>query len=84
MTTARSMPGTRIGIRAHGRRDSRPSWHETYLVRAGEYEAIYGNMPPFGPGKAGRLVPLADARTARDRFRAAASGAAGLEASRQP
>ena len=28
-------------------------WHETYLVRAGEYEAIYGNMPPFGLGKAG-------------------------------
>ncbi len=25
-------------------------WHETYLVRAGEYEAIYGNMPPFGLG----------------------------------
>ena len=51
-------------------------WHETYLVRAGEYEAIYGNMPPFGLGKAGRLVPVADAKTARDRFRAAASGAA--------
>jgi Monooxygenase af470-like len=50
-------------------------WHETYLVRAGEYEAIYGNMPPSGLGKAGRLVPLADAKTARDRFRAAASGA---------
>ncbi len=46
-------------------------WHETYLVRAGEYEAIYGNMPPFGLGKA-RLVPLAEAKTARDRFRAAA------------
>ena len=29
-------------------------WHETYLVRAGEYEAIYGNMPPFGLGKASR------------------------------
>ena len=27
-------------------------WHETYLVRAGEYEAIYGNMPPHGLGKA--------------------------------
>ena len=27
-------------------------WHETYLVRAGEYEAMYGNMPPFGLGKA--------------------------------
>jgi hypothetical protein len=51
-------------------------WHETYLVRAGEYEAIYGNMPPFGLGKAGRLVPLAGAKTARDRFRAAATGAA--------
>ncbi|MGO8895140.1 MAG: DUF4188 domain-containing protein [Streptosporangiaceae bacterium] len=52
-------------------------WHETYLVRAGEYEAVYGNMPPFGLGKAGRLIPLAEAKTARERFRAAASGAAG-------
>ena len=52
-------------------------WHETYLVRAGEYEAIYGNMPPFGLGKAARLVPLADAKTARDRFRAVASGTSG-------
>ena len=39
-------------------------WHETYLVRAGEYEAIYGNMPPFGLGKAGSLVPAAEARRA--------------------
>ena len=23
-------------------------WHETYLVRAGRYETLYGNMPPFG------------------------------------
>ena len=51
-------------------------WHETYLVRAGEYEAIYGNMPPFGLGKAARLVPVADGKTARERFRAAASDAA--------
>jgi hypothetical protein len=34
-------------------------------------------MPPFGLGKAGRLMPLAEAKTARDRFRAAASGSAG-------
>ena len=27
-------------------------WHETYLVRAGEYEAIYGNMPEFGLARA--------------------------------
>jgi hypothetical protein len=52
-------------------------WHETYLVRAGEYEAIYGNMPPFGLGKAGRLVPVAEGKTARERFRDAASSAAG-------
>jgi hypothetical protein len=27
-------------------------WHETYKVRAGEYECIYSGMPPFGLGKA--------------------------------
>jgi Domain of unknown function (DUF4188) len=48
-------------------------WHETYLVRAGEYEGIYGNMPPFGLGRAGRLVPAAQSSTARDRLRATAS-----------
>lgn len=31
-------------------------WHETYLVRAGQYEAIYNNMPPFGLGKVGKQV----------------------------
>ena len=44
-------------------------WHETYLVRAGEYEAIYGNMPPFGLGKAGRLVPLSESSSARHRIK---------------
>jgi hypothetical protein len=32
-------------------------WHETYLVRAGEYEAIYSGMPPIGLGRVGNLVP---------------------------
>ena len=32
-------------------------WHETYLVRAGEYEAVYSGMPPIGLGKAGSLIP---------------------------
>ena len=49
-------------------------WHETYLVRAGEYEGIYGNMPPFGLGRAGRLVPAAQSSTARTRLRAASPG----------
>jgi hypothetical protein len=47
-------------------------WHETYLVREGEYEAVYGNMPAHGLGKAGRLVPVAEASSARERLRATA------------
>jgi hypothetical protein len=34
-------------------------WHETYQVRAGEYEAIYGNMPEFGLARATSHVPVA-------------------------
>jgi len=37
-------------------------WHETFLVREGEYEAIYGNMPARGLGVAGELVPAAGAQ----------------------
>jgi hypothetical protein len=44
-------------------------WHETFLVRAGEYETVYGNMRPFGLGKAGRLVPVAESSRARLRLR---------------
>jgi len=32
-------------------------WHETYLVREGEYEAVYNNMPPTGLGDVGETVP---------------------------
>jgi hypothetical protein len=46
-------------------------WHETFLVRDGEYEAIYGNMPAYGLGKASTLVPLAESVGARARIRAA-------------
>jgi hypothetical protein len=34
-------------------------WHETYQVRAGEYEAIYGNMPEFGLARFTSHVPVA-------------------------
>ncbi|HYO83097.1 MAG TPA: DUF4188 domain-containing protein [Bryobacteraceae bacterium] len=34
-------------------------WHETYLVKAGQYESVYSGMPPWGLGKAGQLVPAA-------------------------
>jgi hypothetical protein len=43
-------------------------WHETYLVKAGAYEAIYGNMPTRGLGRAGRLVPLTGSSSARNRI----------------
>lgn len=33
-------------------------WHETYLVKAGNYECIYGNMPVFGLAKASTHVPI--------------------------
>lgn len=46
-------------------------WHESYLVRAGEYEAVYANMPPFGLGKASKLVPLQESSSARSRIKAA-------------
>ena len=32
-------------------------WHETYQAGPGTHENIYVNMPPFGMGKAGTLVP---------------------------
>jgi hypothetical protein len=34
-------------------------WHETFRVRAGEYEAVYGNMPVFGLAAASRSLPVA-------------------------
>jgi hypothetical protein len=34
-------------------------WHETFRVAAGQYETVYNNMPEFGLGKAGMLVPAA-------------------------
>ncbi|RZS37742.1 uncharacterized protein DUF4188 [Herbihabitans rhizosphaerae] len=34
-------------------------WHETYVVREGDYEAVYGNMPRVGLAMAGEHVPIA-------------------------
>ncbi|MFJ5231125.1 DUF4188 domain-containing protein [Kitasatospora sp. NPDC088391] len=44
-------------------------WHETYVVPPGNYESLYGDMPPYGLGAATGTVPAAQrGRTARDRF----------------
>lgn len=37
-------------------------WHETYVIKPGNYESIYSGMPAFGLGKAGRLVPAEGSR----------------------
>jgi len=44
-------------------------WHETYLIRAGEFEGIYNNMPEFGLAGAGGWQPAEGRkRTAQGRL----------------
>lgn len=51
-------------------------WHETYQVRAGEYECIYSGMPPIGLGKASALIPVSARReSARERMMPDGAGA---------
>lgn len=35
-------------------------WHETFQVKAGQYETIYGNMPRFGLASAGKHMPTSE------------------------
>ncbi len=51
-----------------GRTSRTGIWHETYLINAGQYEAVYGNMAPHVLGKAGRLVPVSESSSARARL----------------
>ena len=47
-------------------------WHETFQVRAGEYEAVYGNMPVFGLAAASAHRPVGQkGQTAASRIGAA-------------
>jgi hypothetical protein len=39
-------------------------WHETYKVNTGDYECIYNNMPKYGLGKVGELIPATGKREA--------------------
>lgn len=44
-------------------------WHETYIVPAKQYEAIYRNMPPYGLAKASEtLAANGSLETATDRL----------------
>lgn len=37
-------------------------WHETYVIGPGCYENVYANMPPFGLGAVGKLMPATGVR----------------------
>jgi hypothetical protein len=44
-------------------------WHETYVVRPGQHESIYVDMPKFGLAGATRSVPVGNGmRTAKQRL----------------
>ncbi len=61
--------------RKQGRREAGvgPGAAETFKVRAGEYDAVYGNMPVFGLAAAARSLPTAQkANTAAARIGASA------------
>jgi hypothetical protein len=47
-------------------------WHETYKIRAGEYEAIYGNVPRVGLAAVGDHDALGSTSTAAKRIGARA------------
>ena len=55
-------------------------WHETFKVRDGEYEAIYGNMHRFGLGGAGDHHKLGVDSTAANRSGTRADDKAPVEA----
>lgn len=44
--------------RIRGSRGDVGIWHETYKIRAGEYECVYSGMPPYGLSAAAELVKL--------------------------
>jgi hypothetical protein len=57
---------------SRGRRGRTGIWHETFLVRAGEYEAVYSDVPEAGLALAGRAVPVSGGSSARLRLAEAA------------
>ena len=62
----RWLPEENLGLLSHhiALRPSGPSWgdvgfwHESYVVLAGGYEAVYGNMPRFRRAVAGEHMPV--------------------------
>ena len=67
-------------VRAVGSSGDVGIWHETYRVRSGEYEAVYGNMPLVGLAAATELVPVGKkGKTAAFRIGARSTDEAAVE-----
>jgi hypothetical protein len=72
---AAHLPAWQAFQRAIGTNGDVGIWHETYVVRAGAYENVFVNMPPYGLGAAGTLRDATEARReARGRMAAARVG----------
>ncbi|MBR1219844.1 DUF4188 domain-containing protein [Bradyrhizobium sp. U87765 SZCCT0131] len=59
---AAHLPAWQAFNRAVGESGDVGIWHETYVIKAGQYENVYNNMPPFGLGAAGTLKDAVGAR----------------------
>ncbi|MGO4715046.1 DUF4188 domain-containing protein [Bradyrhizobium sp. 2TAF24] len=59
---AAHLPAWQAFNRAIGENGEVGIWHETYVIKAGQYENVYNNMPPFGLGAAGTLKDAVGAR----------------------
>lgn len=71
---AEHLPAWKAFNKAIGTNGDVGIWHETYVVAPGNFENIYVNMPAFGLGKVGTLLPASGSReTANDRLRAGTS-----------
>lgn len=53
---------TAFNKRMKGSRGDVGIWHETYLVKSGQYEAVYSGMPAYGLGRVSALVPATGTR----------------------
>ena len=59
---AEHLPAWKAFNQAVGTNGAVGIWHETYGISPGRFESIYVNMPQFGLGKAGSVVPASGHR----------------------
>lgn len=66
---AEHLPAWKAFNQAVGTNGAVGIWHETYGISPGRFESVYVNMPQFGLGKAGSVVPASgNKKSARGRL----------------